>query len=672
MANSSITLDYNSPAELGDRIVITDTVNNTEIRIIYETAFPTGFFIQISGNIDQDILETKNHLEAVYNNSNAFTITANTSSNKLTIVDNSGTKFFEVSENNTSGRITVGIANETPTEQIKITNFSISENATDPCNLYDATITTNVDATQLTSPVSQSVSSNPFTVIGLNRDDVDRLNFSLNNNDTSTSYTDVFTPKLTANLFTLKIIANINNSYSLNISYGLSSITNSNYKISYSINDIDYYSSSSFSGLTTGSYTLYVKDNIGCSASIPFQITEQELNVYDRVPVFKVSQHNALISVRRNERFQNPTNMLSYEERGLNRKDFKQLFESTDGILTQQFNSSYESVEVKLHDCQGNENTILTTQKTDNYDITDVRDVTITTVNYLNQSYIAIKYVSGNTYDPDTLGKTGEYFLGSLVPEFMNTNDGIILQGVGTYRVQDIVFKDNVQVLVLDILAANFPITPNGVILKATTKYNQLDYNVFEYSIDLSTLNGDYYVTYKAFDSEFDTIEEQTEWFNISNEQNETFFLEYYHTENNETLYSTGIKNFIRIPYDLELEYIPRDTQTTYDTDTNSVSLETTYRDAYRMYIADIPQGMERKIGIATSNNRLFIDGMSVIKAEEIESESIKGTNLYKMNILFHRSDYVNKSNSSNGSIVLPSGQALNIGNNGVGFLLVN
>ena len=75
--------------------------------------------------------------------------------------------------------------------------------------------------------------------------------------------------------------------------------------------------------------------------------------------------------------FKNPTNTLSYEEDGLNSQNFKQLFQTTDGIITQQLITSYDNVNINLVDCQGNTTNLPIVKKTSNIDITDVRDITI-------------------------------------------------------------------------------------------------------------------------------------------------------------------------------------------------------------------------------------------------------------------------------------------------------
>lgn len=673
MASSTIEIFFNNPALNGDNIIIGDSNSGVDVfNILYSASFEQGFFIPITGNITEDINNTFNFLQLNFNVTNAYTITKNFGTNSIKIIDNLNAKFFVENDNNTNGRITTQVSNEQPLPLLSILDITISENVSDPCNLFDVSVTTTVQATQITSPVNQPVTTNPILLTGVSRDSINNINFSVSNSSGFANES-IFVPKIQEPNFSLRVISNLNNTSTLNVVYNLQRAYNTNFNIEYSLDGIDYFNTTSFSNLTVGNYTLYIRDNIGCSLSIDFEVTEQELNVFERQKVFEVSNSNGLISVRRNGVLPNPLNTLSYEEQtGVNRRDFLQLYEKTDGLLTQQFDSSYENVTVTLVDCQGNESNILYEQKSNNSNITDVRDVTLTTVTYLEQSYVAVKYVSGNTYDPDTLAKNGEYFLGSLTPSFMGVGDGIILEGLGTFRVQDKIFSNNVQVLVLDILEFNFPVDVTGQIIKGTSKYNQLEYEVFEYSLDTSVLDGSYYIKYNATDSEFEEVNEVTEWFNISNKQENTYLLEYSNTVNNETNYSTGIINKIRIPYDVPLEYIPTDTQEIYNTDTNSVSLETTYRDSYKLYTDPIPQNLVRKIGFAISNNRCFINGLSVNKSENIEIEHIIGSNNYKMIVQFIRADYAYSSISQEGSIILPSGQPLNIGNSGNGLLFVN
>lgn len=662
--NSKITITFNNPAQVGDILQIQDS--NTSSVLIDIQFSTTTFSLPVTGVIDDDILNVVNLLENGYNSTNRYTITPDYTANTIEVLDNIGSTLFSEETNNTFGRLTTLIENGTVIVPISITSITAQENGLNPCFLVQLEILTNQQATQITSPVNQSVATNPFTITDITRDSINDIVVALNDANTYTTQ-NIYVPLLNSSYFDLQIVkspsSNVVNVISL---YDREPA----FDIEYSLDGVTYYSSSSFSGLAVGNYTLYVRDSIGCSFSTPFEITAFEPNVFERTPFFRVSNQNSLITVKNEtidniNTFCNPTNTLSFQEGSeINYRNFKQLFQTTDGVIKQQFKSNYETVVIKLVDCDDNETILTQTQKTQNFDITDVRDVTINSFNYQNSSFVGVQYVTGNTYDPDTLDVTGQYNLGTQVPDFMNVDGYIQIQGAGWYRVKDIEYYNGIETLILDVLETSFPFAVTGQTLRGTAIYNVLPYEVFEFEFDCNSLSGDYYITYEATDSEFDQVSYITEWFNVSVEQRNTYLLQYYNTENNETNYSFGIRNKLRIPYIRTLDYIPNDTQDVYLTDTNAVSIETSYRDFFGLSTVPIPLGFVRKIGLAVSNDRLFLNGLSLLKNAELESTRVGVNNLYNLTIQFIRSDYAFTSIADDGSINLPDGEILGVDDN--------
>ena len=277
------------------------------------------------------------------------------------------------------------------------------------------------------------------------------------------------------------------------------------------------------------------------------------------------------------------------------------------------------------------ESVIVPDKKSNNFDITDVRDVKILSVNYLGSSFVGVQYGLGNTYDPNTLVVNGSYNLGVIVPSFMNVGEYMQIEGAGWFKVINISYYDGMETLVLESLVNSFPLLVVGQTLKWNYKIQQIRlYELYEFSFDCNTLSGDYYITYNITDSEFDNINYRTEWFNVSDNHLNTYLLQYYNSENNETNYSTGITNKIRIPYINTLTYIPNDTNDVYLTDNYAVNIESTYRDLFSLEVIPIPMGFLRKIGLAVSNDRLFLNGLSLLKNQELETERIGLNNVYK------------------------------------------
>lgn len=658
--NSKITITFNQAVIAGNILQIQDAnTPNTLIDIQFGTTVGS---ILPSGNINVDILDTQTFINGGYNSTNRYNVTADYTLNTVTVEDRiGGVSTFSVVSNNTAGKLTTVLANQPVQPQFKINTVTLLESATDKCNLVSLVVATTEQATNITSPVSASVTTNPFTITGVSRDSVNDITVTVNNS-TQTDTRALFVPKIESSLFDLQIIKAPSSS-SLNIIW--KGARPPYFNLTYSLNNVTFYSSTSFSGLAVGSHTLYIKDSIGCSISIPFIITAFQPNVFVREADFKITEQNSLIYVKRESTnncsiFKNQTNTLSYEEdTQANNQSFKQLFQKCDGVRKEQLRTNYTTVTSKLVNCDGVEVNLPLTKKTTNLNITDVRDVKISSVSYLNSSFVGVSYVSGKTYNPLTLVESGSYYLGSDVPAFMNAGDYVSIAGAGWQLVKDVVYINNIQYLILNILTASFPIPVTGQTLKGTSVYNQLPYEVYEFQFDFNTLSGDYHVVISGTDTEFTAVKYMTEWFNVKKEQDNTYVLDYYNSVNNETNYSTGIRNRIRVPYSISLTQSPNDTQEVYLTDTSAVMTEADYREFYTLEVLPLPLNFTRKIGLAVSNDRLFLNGLSLLKNKELEQERVGLSNLYKLTIQFVRSDYVFSNISDDGSIVITEGEVL-------------
>ena len=669
--NSSVILNFNNPMQIGDTVAIQDDSGSAVLMYLNYNIVEFTDSITVSGDTDTDIQRTVTFINNSYNPIGRYNVTANYSQKTITILDTVGLSTFTELINNTSGRLTSNINNAVITPTIEINTVSISGVVGSECSLFDINITTSVQADEITSPVISPVTTNPFTVNNISRDIVNDVLINVNNT-TSNDSISIYVPPINGSYFSVNV-ANTPSGGTVTVMP-----INSRppyFTIEYSIDGVNYYNTNSFSNVPQGSYTAYVRDSLGCETSFPFEVTDFEPNVTERSAYFKVSEQNSLISVRREEVdnitvFKNPTNTLSFEEEtSINLRNFKQLYTTTDGLLTQQYRSNYDNAEIKLINCEGVETSLTPVQKTSNFDVTDVRDASLIGVSYEGSEYVGVQYKTGNTYDPISLNITGSYNLGSNKPDFMSIDDYIQVQGAGWFKVIDIGYYEAVQTLILQSLVSSFPIAMNQT-KRVTSIYDILPYEVYEISFDTNTLSGDYYITYNATDIEYNDVSERTEWFNVSDSQRETYVLDYSNSVNNETNYSTGIVNKIRLPYEVRMTLIPNDEQDVYLTDTNAVNIESSYRSFYSLELKNLPSNMVRKIGIILTNDRLFINGMSVLKNGEIEQERIGVTNTYKLTVQFVRSDYASVSNSSDGSIVLPNSNAIRVTGDNVGILL--
>ncbi len=660
MANSKITIMFNSPLQNGDIIEVQDSnLPNNYIILNWSNELP------ITGDVDLDIQNATQYIETNYNALNRYDVLSDYINKEITITDDleSGVQFSVIS-NNTNSRLTTVIENEAaPPINVNILETETLENLTDKCNLFSLRVTTNVQADKVlvTNGATEDVTTNPFDVFDVTRDSFNKKEITVRGNNSEDNVF-IYVPFLETAMFDIDIEQNPSSS---TITANWIGAYEPYFNLTYSVNGVNYYNSNSFSGLSEGSYTLYIKDGLGCEVQIPFVIDAFTPDAFKRTPFFKISEHNSLIYVKREEIdncnvFRNTYNTMSYEEdTQINYRDFKQPFAICDGIRAEQFKSNYTDVSVDLIDCQGVKTNLPLTKKSNNIGVTDIRDIKISSINYLGAVFVGVSYVSGKTYDPITLDENGSYYLGASVPSFMNIKDYINIEGAGWYEVRDIVISvDNVQYLVLNSLASNFPIAVTGQTVKGTSVYNVLPYEVYEYGFDFGTLNGDYYLDVKATDNEFSPIHYATEWFNVKEEQPNTYVLQYYNSVNNDTNYSTGIRYKIRIPYSLSLTQIPNDTQEVILSDTNAYTVEADYRSFSQLETTNIPTNFAKKIGVILINDRLFLQGVSKQKNKEIEQKRIGATNTYTMTIGFVDSDYVYSNISTDGTVV-DEGQVL-------------
>lgn len=667
---SSIILTYNQNVQVGDILVIQDSLTPGQaITIPYEAIAQDS--IVISNTIDETINSTSYFINDNYNNTNLYTVTVDLIGNTISILGNNNKTEFTVTSNNTSNRISTNIVNVAPPSVFEISTVTLSQAATEPCNNVKLTVTTNLQATNITSPISGPVTTNPYIFDTLR---TGKITLGLNDANNSAVF-GVFVPKLLSTDFNLvPILSPSANAITINNSYEKTPA----FTLEYSLDNVNFFASNSFSGLTSGNHTVYIKDNIGCSVSIPFVIDQFTPNVVERKAFQLVSKLNSFRFKEIQDFTTNPKNTdntLSFEEQvGINQRNYLQPFQTNDGTIKTQIKSNYTTNVATLIDCNNVSVNLPFVQQTNNRDITDLRDGLVKAIDYLGQSFISVRYQSGKTYDPVTLAENGDYNLGTSLPEWVNVGDYLNVQGAGWFRVNDIVISDNISTAVLSILESDFGLTipAQGSTLRITSIYNQLEYDIYEFAVNLSNLSGVYKIKIDFQDSEFTNISYLSEWINVQTLHKNTHGINYYNTVNNDINYSTGIRNFVRYEWLRNLKYSPNDTQEVYASDTNTILLNATVRDNYNMNLRPLPTAMAQKVVLALSNDRVFIDGVSYIKSTESEFIPYGDTNLYGIIQQLTKANYVYDSGTTEGSIVITDGTPIEIDGNAQGLLFIN
>jgi hypothetical protein len=375
--------------------------------------------------------------------------------------------------------------------------------------------------------------------------------------------------------------------------------------LEYSLNNVDWQGSNIFSNLEEGDYVVYIRDGLGCTIQIDFSITEFDANFVDYDPLAEISLSNSL-TFKKNEVidgcsvFSNIDNALSFNERSnYNHRNYKDLFQQCDPIIRTQIKSNYGTIEAKLVDCENNETPLTVTKVTDNMGKTDVRDAKVFRG---AGSSIWVYFTEGNTYDPDTLAVNGSYSTGGNLPSFLNVGDYIFVVGFGWTEIIDKftstingVFAERIQTSIVDTGG----VLVNNSTVVVTSQYNNVNFERYEFGVDPSALEGDYYICVDFTDPNFDAVQMISEWIYVAEEIDDRHHvIEWYNSENNEIAYATGIQFRMRARNINMLEFTPSLDQDIYVTDTQTIIGENVGREFFNLNLYPVPTNISLKVHI--------------------------------------------------------------------------
>lgn len=675
---STVTLTFNNQPSVDEVISFTDSLTGTAISFTFKTARTATGEVKIGTNVYGTAQNLYNAFQIDYNNTSLYSTLMEILPNLvLTITANNAASQFTLNSNTADPDIEDDINNVSDPGTFTIDTVVVSEAGTDPCDNVKFTVTTSEQSDSISSPIEQSVGSNPF-VFEVARSENIKLIFNKGSDSASVKYRVPLL--LSANIEVDVVNSPSGAAVTIIRSYPLSNIGDVNLvfpmTFTYSLDGTNYQSSNSWSGIEAGDYTAYIKDNLGCETTVDFTVDEFTANLVDYEDVFEVSNINP-IRYKKVETWANcgtqktVENTLSHEENTpINNRNFVQWWQTCDTDIVTQVKTNYDTVTAKLIDCDGAETSLTVTKKTNNMDITDVRDGTIT-VNNSNQ--IGVYFGSGTTYDSTTLASNGTYNIGQSLMDWINEGDYINIVGIGWVQVTSIASPTtDIPFYVAYTSATNdgFFTEPYPT-LKITTVYNVANFERYEFSMDCTLLDGFYQIQIDGTDATATAVQFLSEWQHIKTAHNQHYVLEYYNTENNEINYATGVTFKLRLPYHVALKWKPNEEQDIYITDTQTIPLNNRVRKLYEMTLKPLPTAMAQKVVLALSQDRVFINGVNYVKEGETDITPIGATNTYLVKATLVQGNYVFDSTTATVE-TLNSGTALAIDANTPGLLFVD
>jgi len=537
-----------------------------------------------------------------------------------------------------------------------ITNISPQIHPTDPCNYVDLEVTTNVQVDSWGFGTFQNiVATNPFTITiqrqVVSTPNILKLGYDTIENVAEEYYGEphFYFRKLYEGNIVITVQPNELSGATVTIepTYGTQLIQRPNIltDLTYSLDNINFdpgnlFSGTQLTGQADGDYTIYVKDQFGCTVSKDYTVSGSG----GRDAFFHVSKYNS-ISFSKDEVWdgaengvhKNRDNVLSLTDFGKKTLYEERLILRDDDEVTIQFKSNYANHDVEIQNCAGEalSQTPAIVKKSNNTDLFESLDATLTS---LGDGRSALFFTSGNVYN-EAGGVFGSYELQGNLPDSAIIGVSVEIVGHGVHEIRDIIYSED---LGKKIMVFNYGY--NGVDAAVVMKayYDLLPYEVYEFTVDVSanvyhgnTIEPDLFrVKLQASDGLYGTVNYYSEYikqYGVSDWNYDKFVsINYWNNNNRDVFYLYGIKHFLRAEV-LEVSTIIDDTNEIVKADNTTYVASSTLHEGIKVKFAECTHRMALKLSMALSCENLFINGLGYVKKENISISPIENTNLYEV-----------------------------------------
>jgi hypothetical protein len=600
---------------------------------------------------------------ADYNISNLFVILYNVSNNSISI-EHPDEDFFKLEYVNdqTGGLLNFSVENTANPVVIDFQDVSFSTSDVDTCGNIKVTITTNVLAVKYKiNRIEYPNINNPFT-LDLLRSSLANITIEGFNGTTSQRTLDIPSNLVTANISVSYV--NSPSGATVNIL-----VTDTNLlELEYSLDNVNWQSNNSYSGILPGNYPSLVRDQFGCITLFNFTIPEfSEGGVGQRIPYSDLpSKSNSIrfakyVDWGNCSNYKNDENTLScqlpYTENAL---EYNQLFQNCD-VITTQVKTNYRDIVVTVISLEDGEpiyDDIPVIKKSNNTDLKDCRTALVYDLADLGVQ-TGIYFMNGNICDYDTgLPTSDSYVLNGNLPQWGVIGNFVFVFG-GWYEIVNIVYDETKSAYVI-VIDYNYSGLESSVVVKSS--YSIEKYDIWEFSINMDIFkNRKIQVNITQNDSD-NSFEEQvyiSEIIDVKETHEDAVLIEYYNDENTDMFYGTGIKNKIRLPIEFFSGNFSdvTDSEKT-DRETYLINAQSYENDLIAFKL--MPKQIMRKVIQALSHKFVFLNEVQYVKEDSPEVVHLVGTNQYRVNAQMTKSDAVYTSKGTGslfnaGSLEIPS-----------------
>lgn len=588
-----------------------------------------------------------------YNSSNLFTVHVTLGdpligNGTVVIIANFNGAVFSLLSNTTISA-TALILNTASVPEIHITDVDFSEATTNKCQNVKVNVETDLLATKIISPISVNPNTNnPFSFDWLRGQSINVIVEDVNGKQATKSVT---APAiLNSSNFTIQITNSPSGATVVVVG-----VNNVGLVLEYSLDNVDWQTENTFSGLSPDDFILYVRDQLGCSFSKPFTIddfeTDPNPSTGSNIPYSYISKSNSFRFANRitfgdSENYPNDENTLSYEsfakDSCLAYKEI-QMFQSAD-IITSQFKSNYAENVAKIVKSDASEVEIPVLKMTNNIGIKDKRDA----IKYnLGSGKTGIYFNAGNLYNYDTNAINGTYVLNGALPEWAQIGNYIQI-GSAWFLIEEIVYDESKSA---DVIVFTNDYTGIDTVIIVGTIFNRFNYEVYEFVIDMVDYIDQYFnVRVNKTDTRFTEVIYLSELIWCKVKHDKVLEIRYRNSTNTDMFYATGITNLIRIPITYIKGKINEENET-YKTDTTSILLGSDLYEVDDFVFEPVTKEIWRKITQALSHETVTLNGVGYVKNGDFNTEGpLEDSNLYVLTAPMIKTGSVYNSQSSGGN----------------------
>lgn len=655
MAASTLTITFTDDLVVDDRLIFCIVINPGTSSLNYYrnykwvTTRSSSFQVTTGTPVldslgERAAINFKSAFEldnAMFISSGAIEITRDV--NEITITAPNTDLFIQFTETNivpgtsTAESIDIVIVDGT-FNPFNIESVVFSEADTTPCENVKVTVTASENINNVNSPVTATNVNDTVCVFDTTRNQT--INLELEDYDTNLANQSVVLPALLVSddfevqvnpsPFGATIVVN-----SLNTSVGFGLLN-----FEYSLDNTTWQTESMFSGLEVGDYTVYIKDQLGCSTSVDFVVAEFGI----QNPFFYISKANSIRFANRviwgdAANYKTDENTLSCEVRDKLPYMEVQQFQTAD-VITTQFKSNYGVNEAIVIKENGDEVSVPVIKKTSfigNKDLRDARKYD------LGGGKTGVYFTTGNIYDFDTETDTGEdHSLNGGLPIWAKAGNYVRL-GTEWFLIEDYVYDENKNAEVL-IISSSYSGPDVAVI--AGSIYNIYDFEVYEFTIDMvDYIDEQIQVKIIASDDNFETITQLSEKIDVKVRHADCLEIKYRNDDNTDVYYATGIKHLIRIPYTKIVDASDEDSENN-KSDSNTTLVSSDIYEGSEFLFEPTTLEITRKLRIALNCKHVTIDGVGYVKNGNVEAEQKDDSNLYVVKVKMLKTGSVFSSQS--------------------------